>query len=536
MKPRAKFWMHWPVVSMLSLASLALAAPAADDLRLVDAVRQGDHEAVRSLLAENVDVDAAQGDGATALAWAAHRNDPGAVEMLLGAGANPDAANDYGVTPLSLACTNGNAPIVGKLLEAGADPNLAQLSGETPLMTCARAGNLEAVQAILSRDGVNVDARDTRRGQTALMWAVAAKHAPVAEALIDYGADVNVRSRVIETFNHLQVEYYGQDVHYPTQAGGFTPLLFAARVGDLESARVLLAAGADVNATTPEDGTALVVATASGHEELAVFLLENGADPNVSDAIGVTPLHWALQEGLRAISAGRTGATDRFWYDNRGNMPDLVRELLARGADPNAQIGKEFHPYSDPLYAHNQGNYLPQVSIVGATPFLLAAASGDVGSMRTLVEGRADPLLATKDGATAFLLAAGLGREPVRRSEEMEQKFFEAAQTALELGSDLHAIGPGSRTALHGAALMGDLEMIRFLVERGADLEAKDHYGQTPLSIALGDPGGFVFRSRGDGRHDDRFRRPKENPAVAELLLELGAEPYAGPIRDRSGE
>jgi ankyrin repeat protein len=539
MKSRAKSWMprkQWAAVSLLctGLALAGFAAPAPDDFRLVDAVRQGDLDAVRSLLAERVDVNAPQPDGSTALAWAAHRNDLDTAEMLLGAGANPNTANDYGVTPLSLACTNGNAPMVGKLLAAGADPNKAQLTGETPLMTCARAGNLEAVQAILSRDGVNVDARESRRGQTALMWAVAAKNAPVAKALIDHGADVNARSRVLETFDHLKVEYYGKDVHYPAQAGGFTPLLFAARVGDVESARVLLAAGAKVNDSSPEDGTALVVATASGHEQVARFLLENGADPNAADALGITPLHWALQEGLRGIVAGRTSPTDRFWH--RDNMPELVRALLARGADPNAQIRKEFHPYNDPLFAHNQGNFLPQISIVGATPFLLAAASGDTGSMRTLVEGRANPLLATTDGTTPLMLAAGLGREPVSRSEEMLAKYREAAQIALRLGGDVHAVGGGQRTALHGAALMGDPEMVKFLVAQGADIEAKDQYGQTPLTIALGDPGGFVFRSRGEGRYDDRFRRPKENPKLAELLLELGATPYTGPVRDRSGE
>jgi ankyrin repeat protein len=516
------------------LAFAALAALAADDARLVEAVRQGDREAVRSLLAERVDVNAPQGDGSTALAWAAHRNDLDTAEMLLGAGANPSAANDYGVTPLSLACTNGAARMVEKLLAAGADANLAQLSGETPLMTCARAGNLEAIQAILSGNGVNVDARETRRGQTALMWAVAAKHAAVAKALIDRGADVNARSRVLETFDHLKVEYYGKDVHYPAQAGGFTPLLFAARVGDIESARVLLAAGAKVNDSSPEDGTALVIAAASGHEELARFLLDNGADPNSSDVLGITPLHWALQEGLRAIVAGRTGPTDRFW--NRDNMPELVRSLLAHGADPNAQIRKEFHPYNDPLFAHNQGNFLPQISVVGATPFLLAAASGDTGSMRVLVEGRANPLMATTDGTTPLMLASGLGREPVARSEEKLAKYREAAQIALRLGGDVRAVGGGQRTALHGATLMGDPEMVKFLVAQGADIEAKDQYGQTALTIALGDPGGFVFRSRGEGRYDDRFRRPKENPKLAETLLELGATPYTGPIRDRSGE
>lgn len=517
------------ILSLLAAASLSLAA----DLRLVEAVKSGDKVAVRSLLAEPVDVNATQGDGATALAWAAHRNDLETAELLIRAGANAVIANDYGVTPLSLACTNGNAALVEKLLEAGANPNAAQLSGETVLMTCARSGNLDAVKSLLARGGVDVNAKENNRGQTALMWAVAAKHPEVARVLLEHGADLNARSRVLELFASKRVEYYGKDVHYPTVRGGFTPLMFAARVGDLDSARVLLEAGAKVNDASPDDGSALVVASASGHEKLALFLLEKGADPNIADAMGITALHWTVQEGLQALSGSGTGPTDRFWY--HPNQPELLKALLARGADPNAQIRKEFHPYSDPLYSHNMGNFLAQISIVGATPFLLATASGDLDSMRVLVEGRADPRRATAEGTTPLMVAAGVGRES-GNSPEQKKKFLEATKVALQLGGDVKAVGGGGRTVLHGAALMGDPELIRFLVEQGADLEAKDKYGQTPLTIALGDPAGLVYRSRGEGKYDDRFRRPRENKQAAELLLELGASPFTGPYRDRSGE
>jgi ankyrin repeat protein len=514
---------------LLAVATVSAAA----DLRLVEAVKQGDRAAVRSLLAESVDVNAPQGDGATALAWAAHRNDLEAAELLIRAGADANIANDYGVTPLSLACTNGNAAMVAKLIEARANPNAAQLSGETELMTCARSGSVDAVKSLLARGGVDVNATEKNRGQTALMWAVAAKHAEVARVLIEHGADVHARSRVLDPITSKRIEYYGKDVHYPGAKGGFTPLLFAARVGDLESARVLLEAGVNVNDASADDGSALVVASASGHEALAIFLLEKGADPNAADAMGITSLHWALQEGLLNLSGSGTGPTDRFWH--HPNQPQLVKVLLARGASPNARIQKEFHPYSDPLYGHNMGNDLPQISIVGATPFLLAAAAGDLESMRFLVEGRADPRMAAADGTTPFMVAAGVGRE-TGSTPEQKKKFLEAAKAALQLGGDVKAVGGGGRTVLHGAALLGDPDMIRFLVEQGADLEAKDKYGQTPLTIALGDPAGLVFRSRGEGKYDDRFRRPKENRKVAELLLELGAAPYTGPVRDRSGE
>ncbi|MGH9783892.1 MAG: ankyrin repeat domain-containing protein [Terriglobia bacterium] len=518
-----------------AMAALLAAATvsAAADLRLVEAVKQGDRTAVRSLLAEAVDVNAPQGDGATALAWAAHRNDLEAAELLMRAGADANIANDYGVTPLSLACTNGNAAMVAKLLEAGANPSVVPATGETVLMTCARAGSVDAVKSLLARGGADVNAQEKNRGQTALMWAVAAKHAGVARVLLEHGADVNARSRVLDLFRSKRIEYYGKDVHYPGAKGGFTPLLFAARVGDLESARVLLEAGANVNDRSADDGSALVVASASGHQDLALFLLEKGANPKAADAMGITALHWALQEGLLSLSGSGTGPTDRFWH--HPNQPQLARALVARGADPNARIQKEFHPYSDPLYGHNMGNDLPQISIVGATPFLLAVASADLESMRFLVEGRADPRMAAADGTTPLMVAAGVGRE-TGGTPEQKKKFLEAAKAALQLGGDVKAVGGGGRTVLHGAALLGDPELIRFLVEQGADLNAKDKYGQTPLTIALGDPEGLVYRSRGEGKYDDRFRRPKENKKVAELLLELGAAPFTGQYRDRSGE
>ncbi|MCH7978875.1 MAG: ankyrin repeat domain-containing protein [Acidobacteria bacterium] len=541
---RVKVQSLWWVVSLLSVASLAAAG---GDFRLAEAVQKGDKAAVRSLLQEGADVNEPLGDGATALAWAAHRDDLETAEMLIRAGADATAANDYGVTPLSLACTNRNSAMVEKLLEAGADPNAAQGSGETVLMTCARAGNLEAVKLLLARDGVDVDAKETNRGQTALMWAVAAKHPEVARVLIEHGADVNARSRVLELFAAKRVDFYGDDVHYATSKGGFSPLMFAARMGDVESARILLSAGANVNYATPEYGSVLVVASASAQEEVALLLLEKGAEPNGTGPTGLTALHWAVREGLRALSGnvGR-GDTNRFW--DRPNMPGLVKALLAYGANPNARIRKEFHPYNTPFHTRNMGNSLPQIVIVGATPFLLAAASGGLESMRLLVEGGADPRLAAEDGATALMVAAGVGSERSRtyrvadnsyRTEANQKRTnaLEAAKLALQLGVDINAVEGGGRSVLHGASYLRDHEMIKFLVENGANLEAKDKYGGTPLSIALGDPEGLYYRNRGGGRYDDRFRViTGEDKETAELLLKLGAAPFTGKRRLRGSE
>ena len=508
------------------------------ELSLVEAVKEGDRERVRVLLRENVDVNASRLDGATALAWAAYRDDLETADLLIRAGADGNAANEYGVTPLTLACSNRSAAMVKNLLEARANPNAAQWNGETPLMTCASTGSTEGVKLLLAA-GADVNAKENEQDQTALMWAVAERHPEIVHALVERGADIHARSKVMQRPDPFLIKTQGifglnyrPTVHFPKTAGGFTPLLFAAQQGDIESARILLAAGSNVNDAAPEEGSALVIATASGHDKMALFLLENGADPNTKDGYGITALHYALYEGLLILSGFRRSATDQLgWL--RPNMPELVKALLAHGADPNARIEKNFANLDHPLLARASEEH-PQINIVGATPFILAAASGDVQAMRTLVEGRANPKLVTAEGATPFMVAAGLGTE---RGSRDEKKAVEAAKLALALGADVNeTIAEDGRTPLHAAAYLGWNEMIEFLVANGAKLDVKDMWGQTPLTIALGDPEGLVYRQLPNGRYDDRFRRPREQKRTAELLLKLGAPPFTGKYRDRSGE
>ena len=292
MVTKVKTLCGWWVMLLLSLATLA--APNGD-LRLVEAVKQGDKKAVGLLLNTNGDVDASEADGATPLAWAVHWDDMETADLLIRAGAHVNKANEYGVTPLSLACTNRNAPMVEMLLKAGADPNTALISGETVLMTCAHTGAVDAVKFLLAY-GANVNASETWRGQTSLMWAVAERHSDVASTLIKHGAEVHVRSK-----------------------GGFTPLLFAAQQGDVDCARLLLAAGSHVNDAAPDGTSPLLLAAASGHEALSIFLVGRGANVNATDGRGYTALHYA--------ASGR-------------NLLGLAKALLEHGADPNSQLSK----------------------------------------------------------------------------------------------------------------------------------------------------------------------------------------------------
>ena len=431
---------------MVALLSLSLAAAGSD---LIEAVQRGDQEGVRSLLEQQADVNVSQPDGATALHWAAHRDDLETARLLIGAGADVNAVNDYGITVLSLASTNGSVSMVEELLRAGADPNAAQPSGETPLMTAARSGSVESVTALLAQ-GAKANARERRRGQTALMWAAAENHSEVAQVLIDHGADLNGLS-----------------------TSGFTPLLFAARQGNLDSARTLLAAGADVDDATPEGMSPLVMASASGHQELSLFLLDQGANPNASDEYGTTALHYALQRGMSTLTRVELSYFNAHLY--RPNMAELVKALLAQGADPNARL----------LKTQRFGNLGILVRLEGATPFLLAATVGDVDVMRVLVEGGADPLLVTDENVTGLMVAAGLGRT-WDRTEEEEKGTLEAVTLAVQLGADVNAVSVNGQTSLQAAARIGADHIVQFLAQEGAVLEAPDTWGQTPLSIAEG--------------------------------------------------
>lgn len=541
--------------TMLAGTLLAL-SPVGHAMDLLESAKAGDFATVEAMLKdETVDVNASHANGVTALAWAVYHDNAGAVDSLIRAGADTNAATDYGVTPLSLACANQDAEVVRKLLAAGANPNLAKETGETPLMTCANTGAVDAVKALLDA-GADPDASEKREAQTALMWAAAERHPAVIKLLIDGGANVDARSKVLAESEPFIIEVakgdsvfgtnYPKTIRFPKTSGGFTALHFAAQQGDMDSARILLDAGADINAPHQEHGSALIIALASGHEELSRFLIEQGADVNVKDAWGITPLHYALHKGVLILNNYKPSETDRFGWERR-NMPGLVKLLLDKGADPNARIEYSYAYHSNPFIARAVEDP-PQVDPVGATPLLLAAASGDVESMRILVEsGGADRNATTIGGATLFMLAAGVGAE---RGARNQKGAIEAAKLALAMGGDVNAKltevavdGPGKnqqdgRTALHAAVYLGWTDMIRFLVENGADVNVKDRYGMTPIKLAMGDPEGLYYRNIGAGNYDERYRRPafEGNQKVTDLLLKLGAAPFTGKRRDRSGE
>jgi ankyrin repeat protein len=464
---------------MCLVVAFTVTLAGADEPRLIETVKSGNVDAVRALLKERVDVNARQGDGATALHWAVHRNDGSVVDLLLRAGATPDLADDTGATPLYLACVNRSGPMVERLLQARANPNAALVSGETVLMTCARTGEATGVRALLTR-GANVNATEPGHHQTALMWAAAQSEPKAVEALLEGGADVRARSRsYTQTVTSEVTQRAGrEELNYTVPRGGSTPLLFAARSGDAESARLLIEAGADVNDELPDGASALVVAAHSGHTSAATLLLEKGADPNAA-AVGYTALHAAVL---------------------RGDL-NLVKVLLAHKANPNAQITKGM-----PVRRTSQDFELPK-TLMGATPYLLAAKFLEADIMRALAASGADTRLPMNDGATPLLAAAGMGIVAPAQDErrgtnrrglaiidggtvEPESQVVEAVSAALTLGSDINGTNPAGETAVHIASAQGYDSVVKLIVERGADLNARNAKGLTPLGALVARAGG----------------------------------------------
>ena len=500
----------------LALALLVAVPPPAmaanRDSRLADAVERQDRQAIATLLKARPDVNAVnapQADGATALQWAAHWDDRDTVDALLRAGANVNAANDHGVTPLALATENRSSTIVEMLLNAGANPNSAVSTGESVLMTAARTGSVPIAQALMAR-GANVNAAESLHAQTALMWATAQQHADVVRLLIAGGADVHARSRVRRRTVQVADRYGDQNsVRGVTEVdlGGFTPLLFAARVGDVESAGHLLDAGADVNDLAPYGASVLVVAAHSGHSAVARELLERGADPNAAGA-GYTALHAAVL---------------------RGDL-QLVNALLARGARADVSLAKGTPSrYYSKDYAFNE-------SLLGATPFWLAARFGEPEIMSALAAAGANPRFAMKDGTTALIMAIiptrGLGtfRAGDRRERyqgpadvaakgqgEDEAITFATAKRALELGADVNAATQTGDTALHVASGLAANTVVQLLAEHGAMLDQKNTRGLTPLAVATSQ----APRSQVAVGY---FSLPDDRTATAALLRKLGAK------------
>jgi ankyrin repeat protein len=489
---------------MLAIGGLGVSAAS----NVADAVQRRDKPAVLALLKKHADVNAPQGDGTTALHWAAYLEDAETAAVLIRAGANVNAPNNYGIPPLVLASENGNANIIQQLLKAGADPNGVVRAGETPLMLAARTGKVDAVNVLLEA-GAKIDAKETWNGQTPLMWAAAEGHGPAVKALIDKGASIRTTSN-----------------------GGMTPLMFAVRKGNLDAVRALINAGADVNGKRPDGATPLLVAIINGHEDLVDLLLEKGADPNAEGGttdltvkgVHAQPMKIAIKtptyaEQLRDVATEGGNGRNNTWgkplqaavHVANWHISDqfinvkidrlrVITSLLAHGADVNGRNSDMEPRWSGARYRRR---------LVGATTFLFAAKSADVEVMRLLLAHGADPKINTDLNITPLMAVAGIAWAS-NQDRASEAQVLEAVKLLVEeCGADVNFVADTGETAMHAAAYRGANSVVQYLFDKGAKLDVVGLDGRTPLKIAEGVEYGNSFAAQ---------------PQTEELLRKLGAK------------
>ena len=499
----------------LMAAAIPIGAVPANDTRLADAVMKHDENAVRSLLREKIDVNAPQADGMTALHWAVRADNLETAQLLIRAGAKVNVSTRYGVTPIYLACANGSEAMIDILLRGGADPNAINPGGETALMTAARIGRIGAVKLLIDR-GAAIDAKEKVRGQTALMWAVIENHIDVAWLLLKSGANVNAQTDVsipdgMETSiarpdgtraMSANIGAAGPGVYraraIPTPSGAMTPLLFAAREGHMDMARLLLGANADLNLPSANGTTPLTVAIINNHIQLARFLLEAGADPNIVDEYHKRPPLFAAIEMRNLNFPPETPPP----HPDSGDPLELIKDLLNKGANPN------FQSNTAPVRGFMQltGSW---VNFDGQTPLHRAALAGDITVMKLLLEHGADPKIKTYQGSTALMAVAGVNWVIGETYSRSDEEYLEAAKLMLDLGLDVNAVNEQGFRAIHGAANRGFDKMIQLLADNGALLDVKDSQNRTPMTFAEG-----VFLA---------LQPPSRKPTTIALLEKLMA-------------
>ena len=544
--------MIWGGLGALALSTLLSAAPSAP---VADAAMQGNKEGVRALLKQAADVNGAQGDGMTALHWAAMKDDADLAQLLLYAGANVRATTRIGAyTPLVLAARQGSATVMAPLLKAGADANAPTSNGTTPLMLASASGSVDAVRMLLDH-GADVNAKESVRNLTAAMFAAASDRAPVLELLAKRGADLKATSKVTDLAalskdpvalreltqgnpsppgeppaggrngpGPAQTGPGGRGGRGPQTAGvdrnfnlnelvaaqgGLTPLLLATRDGHTASVTALLNAGADINQVSAGDRTSpLLIATINGHFDLARLLLEKGADPTAASENNATALYAALNVEWAPKSLY---PQPRAQVNQKTTYLELMKELLDKGADPNLRLNKK-------VWYSGYSFDLSGVDETGATPFWRAAYASDVEAMKLLVSYGADPNIRSqriagrgrfgddvhevKDvsglapvpvggpAVTPLQAAAGVGYGEgfAANSHRFAPTGMLAAVKYLieELHVDVNAYDHEGNTALHHAAARGDVEMIEYLVSKGADVHAVSREGRTTADMANG--------------------------------------------------
>ena len=531
---------HWPALCVLCLALLG-AGPGSEESPIADAAMDGDGEAVRSLIKQGADVNAPQGDGMTAIHWGAERGDAEIVSTLIYAGANLKAVTrNGGYAPLHLAAKAGKKATAQLLLEAGADPNIQTSTGVTPLHHAAASGNVETVQTLLDH-GADLDAQEYAHGQTPLIFAAAENRPEAITALLAAGASASLATTVVDVVarqeedlvlrerrNQRMEAIWGTEKpmggsgagsgNIPLgfgglvgHTGGMTPLDHAAREGHMESVVALLAGGADIDQQSADGSSPLLVATINGHWDLAMRLLEQGANPSLASDAGATPLYgtinlqWAPESWYPQPTAQRQQETSHL---------EVMEVLLRAGADPNVRLEKELWYSTFKGSANGTGM---DVSTWGATPFWRAAYGADVQAMKLLVNYGADPTIGTmqkaKRGyaappvrvpdpstnppvpvggpAEAPIHAAtgagfGLGHDSNIHRHVPDGWMAAVKYLVEELGADVNAGDAEGFTPLHNAASRGDTELVRYLVEMGADVHAVSRMGHNVADMANG--------------------------------------------------